>query len=372
LVYLETVCSICEVHAGQAHAHSPGRVDPIPFTVKSDQTGLGKLSQDVEMIETTVSQRRDMESERWAKQSREQKQQLQVHCLFSFPTHVLTTAQEDAARKAALHDSISDTLRPFYCALCDKQFKNVAQYDEHTNSYAHAHKVREKDMKASLRIGADAEERKEKERKREERELRKLAKAQGVRMSKASVVQDPAPPTDTTPVVPIPVESEAKPSGWNTVGSTTAPAPARGWAVVGASGPAPVATPAFRTAGWSSLEAGTTSQPPPNTSGPAPSQGGWASIATSIPAAAPLPPSGGWSTLSAPAAVHLPQAAAAPSPLERPQQPEPEPNAAVALMNAAASSPVPRPQRPAPEPKPDRENKRAGWQNFRAGKAGRR
>lgn len=41
-----------------------GRIEPIPFFVKRDMTGLGKMNQDVKMIETTVSQRRNLDSER--------------------------------------------------------------------------------------------------------------------------------------------------------------------------------------------------------------------------------------------------------------------------------------------------------------------
>lgn len=53
-------------------------MDPVPFIMKSDQTGLGKITQDVEMIETTVAQRRELDSERYAKQSKEQKRVLEV------------------------------------------------------------------------------------------------------------------------------------------------------------------------------------------------------------------------------------------------------------------------------------------------------
>ncbi|EEB92747.1 hypothetical protein MPER_08699 [Moniliophthora perniciosa FA553] len=124
------------------------------------------------MIESTVSQRRELDSERQQKETQEQRQ-----------------AREDAvARRSALASEISDTLKAFYCALCDKQFQNVAQYDEHTNSYAHHHKARAKDMQANIRLKPQAEidKRKEKERKREEKELRKMAAASGIKISKQS------------------------------------------------------------------------------------------------------------------------------------------------------------------------------------------
>jgi hypothetical protein len=55
-----------------------GRIEPIPFQVKRDLTGLGKTNQDVRMIETTVSQRRGLDSERQQKETEEQRRARQV------------------------------------------------------------------------------------------------------------------------------------------------------------------------------------------------------------------------------------------------------------------------------------------------------
>jgi G-patch domain len=54
------------------------RIDPIPFHVKSDATGLGKTSQDFRMIETTVSQRRELDSERQINETEEQRKAREV------------------------------------------------------------------------------------------------------------------------------------------------------------------------------------------------------------------------------------------------------------------------------------------------------
>lgn len=56
-----------------------GRTEPVPFHMKSDLTGLGKTSQDVRMIETTVSQRRELDSERQQKESDEQRKLREVN-----------------------------------------------------------------------------------------------------------------------------------------------------------------------------------------------------------------------------------------------------------------------------------------------------
>lgn len=201
------------------------------------------------------------------------------------------------AKRAAVKSEITDTLRPFYCTLCEKQFQNVAQYDEHTNSYAHHHKARLKDMQANARLvnQEDLEKRKEKERKREEKELRKLARAQGIKMAKpAAVGPTPvlAPENDTG------TTSETKPggfrkAGWAAVSPATKPetdSKRSGWAAVNPApplpsqpappppnDPTPVApllsasgAPMFRTGGWTSLDSSSSRSdlPPPSPSSP--------------------------------------------------------------------------------------------------------
>ncbi|RDX56079.1 hypothetical protein OH76DRAFT_1370814, partial [Lentinus brumalis] len=191
-----------------------GRVDPVPFYVKNDLTGLGKATQDVRMIESTVSTRRGLDSERQTKETEEQRR-----------------LREDAvARRAAVQSEISTVLRPFYCEVCEKQFQNVAQYDEHTNSYAHHHKVRFRDMQAAQRASRNTEEeinkRKEKERKREEKELRKIAKAAGVKMVKPPVAVVAPSPTVSAAGTGEPQTTGFKKSGWATVSTVVASAPA--------------------------------------------------------------------------------------------------------------------------------------------------
>ena len=60
-----------------------GRVDPIPFSVKNDMTGLGKISQDYAMIESTVSQRRNLDSERMRFETADQRKAREVCWLFT-------------------------------------------------------------------------------------------------------------------------------------------------------------------------------------------------------------------------------------------------------------------------------------------------
>jgi len=195
---------------GQPLGLSPdARVDPIPFSVKQDFLGLGKQEQDSEVIIATVSQRRELDSERQIRETHEQRQAREMQ----------------VALLAGRQEQIASTLKPFYCQLCDKPFKNVTQYDEHTNSYAHHHKARAKDMQASLKPRADQDSislRREKEKLREDRVLRKIARAAGVKIAKGSsnttaaqaAADDPASSVDSQAFH----ESKRTSTGWLRVG----------------------------------------------------------------------------------------------------------------------------------------------------------
>jgi len=57
-----------------------GRADPVPFEVKNDSLGLGKASLDRTVIEATVSQRRDLDSERLLRETEDQRRAREVRC----------------------------------------------------------------------------------------------------------------------------------------------------------------------------------------------------------------------------------------------------------------------------------------------------
>ncbi|KIM48427.1 hypothetical protein M413DRAFT_62609 [Hebeloma cylindrosporum] len=393
-----------------------GRTEPIPFHIKSDLTGLGKTSQDVRMIETTVSQRRGLDSERQQKESEEQRK----------------LREESVARKTALDSEISSTLRAFYCELCDKQFKNVAQYDEHTNSYAHHHKARFKDMQASIRLKPkdEVDKRKEKERKREEKELRKIAAANGIKMPKPAAASSSsvalAPPADidhaSTSMEIDTRAAEPKKGGWASItseqsnthpsGSHDGTRKSGGWATIGSSsnipppkrfgqpphppsGPSypqpvdkiPSHIPTFRNAGWTSLDTGSSqplpSPPPPPSAAPPPPpsyghvqsnvppvpssagpshtpQRGWSSGFTSTNPHTPPPPPPSSRTSTGYANTQNSLADVAPPP------PPPPPSDPVLIQPPPPSPPSSKSQT-APASKPARSS----WQQFQKG-AGRR
>ncbi|EIN13580.1 hypothetical protein PUNSTDRAFT_41116 [Punctularia strigosozonata HHB-11173 SS5] len=288
-----------------------GRTDPVPFAMKADTSGVGKLSQDLRRIEETVAQRRALDAERQQNETLEQRK-----------------AREDAvARASAIRNEVTNALAAFYCSLCDKQFKNVAQYDEHTNSYAHHHKVREKDMKASLKgAKGDIEERKAKERKREEKEMKRLAKAAGIKIA--------APP---------------KPLGGGAAPKGDAEGTKSGWAAVSSSAP-PVAS---RTTGWAKVSSTVTSSGPAGPAQPSTSQG-WAAVAapapppppTEAPPAPGIPsaPQAGWSRGTTNGGFQsggyssLPDSAASPAPPPLSAAP-PAPTSALSADSRAATWP---------------------------------
>ncbi|KIO02439.1 hypothetical protein M404DRAFT_16132 [Pisolithus tinctorius Marx 270] len=294
-----------------------GRTDPIPFHIKNDLTGLGKTNQDFRMIETTVAQRRVLDSERQRKETEDQRK----------------TREDIVARRAAVKSEITDTLRPFYCALCEKQFQNVAQYDEHTNSYAHHHKARLRDMQANARpmLQEEVEKRKEKERKREEKELRKLAKAAGIKITKpppaASPVPVLAPATSfDTANVSETKSSGFKKAGWTTISISEAPSEAD-FTRTGRSAVDPATTSYSRPP---SLPRPTPPSPPPPRQSPA----------------APSFRAGGWTTLDTGNSKSFPSS---PPPRE-PSAPPPSPPPTLAFPPPPPADDSPRPPPPPPLP----------------------
>lgn len=370
-----------------------GRVDPIPFVLKNDFTGLGKVNQDVKMIESTVSQRRELDSERQTRETEEQRK----------------AREESVAKRDAVKTEISNVLRAFYCELCEKQFQTVGQYDEHTNSYAHHHKARFRDMQAAQKavFGSqeDIDKRKEKERKREEKELRKIAKAAGIKMAKpamSATVPLPAaqPPNVTTEAKPAGV----KKSGWATVGSSPAPSgeasssadTRSGWAPVNPASDPPRTGPKA-SSGWAPVNPATD---PPRSSATgwstvsaAPADGAQASAAPAQSSSAPAFRTGGWTSLDSSASAHVPTpppppAAGAPPPPSMPANPPPPPPASRPSWSAVGTAGQPSgsggwapvsqaPQstaavkppaaQSAPQGAARPEASRSGWQQFKAG-----
>ena len=90
-----------------------------------------------------MSQRRELDSERQIKETEEQRKAREVRPILTFESLIanIVTSQALVAQKEAIKSEVNTTLKAFYCELCDKQYINVAQFDEHVRGYAHTHKL---------------------------------------------------------------------------------------------------------------------------------------------------------------------------------------------------------------------------------------
>ncbi|KAL7747116.1 hypothetical protein RI367_007474 [Sorochytrium milnesiophthora] len=147
-----------------------GRTEPVPMTTNVGYMGVGQLARDAEMA-TLAAQRKSTLAELQALESSDAR-----------------TARESAvAAKDLVAAERAHVLRAFYCELCDKQYRQVSEFENHLSSYDHHHRKRIKEMKSLQREAgaggsvaaatAASEVAKEKERKREEKELAKMRAA---------------------------------------------------------------------------------------------------------------------------------------------------------------------------------------------------
>ncbi|KAF9945308.1 G patch domain-containing protein 8, partial [Modicella reniformis] len=143
--------------------NAAGRTAPIPIEHKQDVLGIGKQDVDSYYNETSTARRRATEVEKQAEETEEDR----------------IKREKQVEQQKAIKAELEMVKSAFYCALCDKQYERISDYEVHLSSYDHNHKKRFKEMKDISRAGAASvtNKIKEKERKREERELAKLQEA---------------------------------------------------------------------------------------------------------------------------------------------------------------------------------------------------
>ncbi|KAI9105225.1 hypothetical protein DFS34DRAFT_598593 [Phlyctochytrium arcticum] len=147
--------------------NSEGRVDPVRIVHKSDNLGVGKSEEMKKYDKESTARRKALESERIAEETAEER----------------ATRESQAQRSEAIKEEIKSVTSAFYCAICDKQYKKVAEYDTHLSSYDHHHRKRFKEMRDMSKkgtlpgTGSAKRKREDKERAREERELKRLQDA---------------------------------------------------------------------------------------------------------------------------------------------------------------------------------------------------
>ncbi|KAF4093092.1 hypothetical protein AMELA_G00028120 [Ameiurus melas] len=106
-----------------------GRTDPVPIIVKYDVMGMGRMEMELDYAEDATEKRRVLEVEKEDTEELRQKY------------------KDYAEKEKAIAKALEDLRANFYCELCDKQYQKHQEFDNHINSYDHAHKQRLKELK---------------------------------------------------------------------------------------------------------------------------------------------------------------------------------------------------------------------------------
>lgn len=245
-----------------------GRVDPIPLPDKMDSLGLGKASIETRMLDEVIAKRpKVLESQRIANETEEQRVVRE--------TKIMSHAEVSA--------EIRESLSKFHCSICDKGYANVAQWEEHLQSYGHNHAKRKhelsKQSKEAKNSASEVNKRREIERRREERELQRMVRAAGGHGSSSiSASQKPG-------VKPVQVDASSHPP------STPEPSsrPKTGFFKVAgsdASALVTLSTPSGQTGGFKPISSDPSAPPmPPSMSNvsTSPSGGDSASLIRNVP-----------------------------------------------------------------------------------------
>ncbi|KAG1447128.1 hypothetical protein G6F56_009358 [Rhizopus delemar] len=222
-----------------------GRIDPVLVEMKDETLGIGKAHEYEETHSSSTAKRKALDSEKQLEETEVQK----------------VERENRAEKRQAIMKELEQVKRVFYCELCDKQYNNISEYDQHLQSYDHHHKKRFKDMKEATRNSALNQSEKEKrlarEKKREEREAKRMQDAMQQAIQKSGGTNKPFSAN--------PIKSESK-GGLSSISSSGG--------------------------GWSSI---------PATSSISSGSGGWANV-SSDPISKPSETStGGWATVAPPA-----------------------------------------------------------------------
>ncbi|KAM9436506.1 zinc finger protein 804A-like [Clarias gariepinus] len=78
-----------------------------------------------------------------------------------------------AEKEKAIAKALEDLKANFYCELCDKQYHKHQEFDNHINSYDHAHKQRLKELK-QREFARNVSSKSWKDEKKQEKALKRL------------------------------------------------------------------------------------------------------------------------------------------------------------------------------------------------------
>ncbi|KAF5888280.1 zinc finger protein, partial [Clarias magur] len=90
-------------------------------------------------------------------------------------TIVCKLTHDYAEKEKTLAKALEDLKANFYCQLCDKQYYKHQEFDNHINSYDHAHKQRLKELK-QREFARNVASKLRKDEQKQERALRRLHK----------------------------------------------------------------------------------------------------------------------------------------------------------------------------------------------------
>ncbi|KAM5135306.1 G patch domain-containing protein 8 isoform 2-T2 [Mantella aurantiaca] len=132
-----------------------GRTDPIPIVVKYDVMGMGRMEMELDYAEDATERRRVLEVEKEDTEELRQKY------------------KDFVDKEKAIAKALEELRANFYCELCDKQYQKHQEFDNHINSYDHAHKQRLKDLK-QREFARNVSSRSRKDERKQEKALRRL------------------------------------------------------------------------------------------------------------------------------------------------------------------------------------------------------
>ncbi|PKY43908.1 G-patch-domain-containing protein, partial [Rhizophagus irregularis] len=111
--------------AGQGLGSSQqGRKEPIRIDIKSDSLGVGKLEEENYYHATSTAKRKALDSEKIAEETEEERVQ----------------RQNKVQKQESIKKELENINAAFYCALCDKQYTKISEYETHLSSYDHNHR----------------------------------------------------------------------------------------------------------------------------------------------------------------------------------------------------------------------------------------
>ncbi|XP_073463802.1 G patch domain-containing protein 8-like isoform X1 [Aquarana catesbeiana] len=117
--------------------------------------GMGRMEMELDYAEDATERRRVLEVEKEDTEELRQKY------------------KEFVDKEKAIAKALEELRANFYCELCDKQYQKHQEFDNHINSYDHAHKQRLKDLK-QREFARNVSSRSRKDERKQEKALRRL------------------------------------------------------------------------------------------------------------------------------------------------------------------------------------------------------